>query len=176
MQVNWIEINLPFYISDPLLHSSFFSQNPYPDLTEKIKEKFGQTAQESAQSISSILIDPIFNEEESKFYLDKHREFVFKLASWELEHPEVKEWDRKRKLFVAELESKSFCGRQLNKPGTLIELDNDGIYLLGTHDFFGGVSSGDIDDIPDSAIVKRYAVVFDYESFLKIKCSCNCRE
>lgn len=51
----------------------------------------------------------------------------------------------------------SFCGQDLDQPGTIIQLEDSSVHLIGTMPY----------DLNRTAIVKRYAVLFDWEEFEK---------
>ena len=53
----------------------------------------------------------------------------------------------------------SFCGKKLNKPGTLIEMENGDVHLIGTINKEGGVCD-DCMDFHNNSIVARYKIVW----------------
>lgn len=92
-----------------------------------------------------------------------YREFVKNVNAWEYEQPEWIDWRIKCELLRAEERTKSFSGLNLNKPGTLIEINNNGSieqYLIGDVNTNRGVCD-DCTAFASDVIVLRYAIVFE---------------
>jgi hypothetical protein len=93
---------------------------------------------------------------------DKFHSFREKMDSWYEEQPEIKEYHLLMKEFQKEEKYKSFSGRGLNQPGTLIELEDDTIHFIGTINELGG-SCNDCTAFDSDTIIKRYSKVFDFK-------------
>lgn len=139
--MEWIEINLPFFIQDLELPIP-------PDLEQKAKEELGYC-------FSDICF--LSNNEEMKKKYDQY----FQWEEYQAEHIEylknldikTAEWEKSKKL--------SFCGSGLNIPGTLIEIKNNNEikeYLIGDIDPNGGQFQRN--EISLDAIVLRYKIVW----------------
>jgi hypothetical protein len=61
-----------------------------------------------------------------------------------------------------ETDKKSFCGRELNKPGTLVELEDGTIHLIGTINKHRGTCD-DCVAFDENVIIKRYATVIELD-------------
>lgn len=99
-----------------------------------------------------------------------HRTLSPKYYKWLEQQPEYQAWDKRESAAYErawiEHKQKSFCGRGLNVPGTLIELEDGSIHLIGSINTNGGVCS-DCVAFDESMIVKRYAVILDFNSMVK---------
>lgn len=85
-----------------------------------------------------------------------------KMCKWGDEQPEWKAWQKVREAFIAEQEKKSFTGRKLNLPGTLVEMEDGSIELIGTMNVIAGVCNDCVAFDRSDLIVKRYALVFPF--------------
>lgn len=162
MKLEWIECNLPWYATDDRKFP------PRPDFSEKEREIFGMTIEESRESISAkeyeFYTRCVANRKLKKYKnhpaipkVLKHQELVSKICAWNDLQPEWKEDSRQRDKINEEFNKKSFS-TSLLKPGTLFELEDDGgIFLIG--DFF----HDEYREIKNSDVVKRYAVLIDMD-------------
>ena len=53
----------------------------------------------------------------------------------------------------------SFCGQDLNQPGTIVELENGNRLLIGDINKLGGVCDDCQDEIRNETIIKRYVIL-----------------
>ncbi len=90
-----------------------------------------------------------------------HQALKEKVEAWEAFQPEVIEYHKKYNEFSILEKSKSFRGLKLNKPGTLIELENGSIELIGSINTSAGVCD-DCTSFDGGTIITRYAVVYDF--------------
>jgi len=157
MKINWIESNLPY---DGNYFDCMETEPEMPDLSEREKEVFGITWKEA----NDTMFEPSFNGTElvNEELLDKWNEWEDKYNEWEKQQPEIIEWQKKKDQHNKEFDSRSFQGRGLNKPGTLIELEDGTIHLIGTINKHRGVCD-DCTAFDIKTVVKRYAVLFDLE-------------
>jgi hypothetical protein len=94
-------------------------------------------------------------------------DFLTRYNAWLDEQPEMIEWNKQcdeiTKADDMVQNTKSFCGRGLNKAGVLIEIeDRSGKitqYLIGNINTLGGTC--DDCHIDEESVVKRYAVVWE---------------
>lgn len=144
MNLNWIEINLPWQTS--------YSSPEYPDTSSYEKEKFGYSIKELDQKYG--------NEYSSGEYWRLHDV----VAKWLEENPpkELLDYYDQDDKMQKENSLKCFCGLGLNNPGTLIELENGKLHLIGTINTNTGLCD-DCSAFDNSTIIKRYAVVFDFK-------------
>lgn len=180
---DWIELNLPYSYYECL-------ETPdLPDLDDRIKQKFGKLPKEvkvllkkpgepeyafqwEAFKKYSKVCD--MNEEELSKIDDEdiravlsYHAFRNEVDDWFSEQPEVVEWeslcDKLRKEHKEKMKSKSFSSLGLNKPGVLIEVEQDGKdvqYLIGDINTSCGVCD-DCVAFSDDTIVKRYKIVWE---------------
>jgi hypothetical protein len=181
--MDWIEINLPW-------HSYNYEDCPVrPTLTKKIKKEFGTTQDEAYKKLTkkdrkeyskysdeyddylrdnNLEVDD-FNEELRKLHGHipgvaktlAYRDLRSKIEAWENSQPEIIEFHNKLKAYNQTQEEKSFVGRKLNKPGTLIEVETNGKiqrYLIGDINTLRGVCD-DCVSFDNPTIVKRYKVI-----------------
>lgn len=92
---------------------------------------------------------------------DTYRASILKINAWTEEQPEWKAYVKDSALFSAQEDEKSFCGRGLANPGTVIELANGQIELIGSINESSGVCD-DCAAFDRYAVVKRYAVVYPF--------------
>jgi hypothetical protein len=145
--INWIDCGLPVFVSyDPEL--------AFPDTLKKEKEKFGMTFNEYIEKYH-----PLYNKKMDK---EKWQKIYKEYYSWIESLPEIIDYHNKHKIKEKELKNKSFCGKGLNKVGTLVELEDGSIHLIGSLDTNLGDDCRRL--LPVDTIVKRYAVVFDMEN------------
>lgn len=81
------------------------------------------------------------------------------------EYSDVKEYLRAQDELYANdkaMAAETFVGKGLARPGTVIELENGKIHVIGSINTVGGVCD-DCVDIRDSDIIVRYAVVYDWK-------------
>ena len=99
----------------------------------------------------------------------EYKAFEIKVQDWVHNHPKTKAFNKifyeTRENIKNKIKHLSFCGKDLNVPGTLVEFKksrNGKIHqmLLGNLDKNGGVSSYDFQVIKDNYIITRYKVVF----------------
>lgn len=182
MNIEWVDINLPWSVS-------YSSEDAFqsPDLSKKQQEVFGDSLKEWDEKlrkefyklcdlldeIIDSITDDVSNAEldkiESDFW-ESHKndpcvvakkfydEIQQKINEWWLEQPEWIEYERKKKEFFGN----SFTGQGLAKPGTLIELENGSIELIGSINRSAGVCD-DCVGFSSNTVIKRYAVVFPFE-------------
>ncbi len=199
----WIEINLPWNVSDPCPNLCA----PYPNLDDRVRAYFGYTQESLAKELfpglveyEDLLIHPLWQEyeqiredilysnetayvhdpeqdQEDKWtailqnnavmtvveYLQRIKE----IDAWIDEQPEIIAWHQENDRLWAEhgekQANKSFCGRNLNRPGVLIEFEENGQrfkHLIGEINQLGGVCD-DCRAFGDETIILRYRVIWD---------------
>lgn len=93
---------------------------------------------------------------------DAYIELRDKICEWSDEQPEWKAWQKVRAEFIAEEEKKSFTGRKLNVPGTIVEMEDGSIEFIGSMNAIAGVCNDCVAFERDNLIVKRYALVYPF--------------
>ena len=90
------------------------------------------------------------------------------LTAWEGQHPALlaywARYEAAEKAYKEAERQKSFCGRNLNVPGTLIEIqsgDTTKQMLIGDINCSGGQYSSEGDEIEGETMVLRYRVIWD---------------
>lgn len=178
---NWIEINLPWYV-----YSNYNDMPPLPDLFDREREVFGTTIEENREAIKKSfdiykeikrknLPEGSFASEEireqmKEKYQDNpdvilvlnHFDLDDRINEWYDEQPEVLAFNKLNKIYEDKLDEKSFTGRKLNKPGTLIELADGAIHLIGSINSAAGVCD-DCRAFTNDTIVKRYKVIYEWK-------------
>jgi hypothetical protein len=161
--INWIECNLPFYTYEPRVFPYPWDEEFYNKIHKLKCEKFGE----------EIILD--FNK--SIWHGNEDQEKLFKeICDFEENLPEVinrhnqieKDAEEFDKIELSKIID-SFCSLGLNKPGTLIQLENNSNYLIGDINKDGVIKSygsdfGD-DMIPHLNVIK-YAILFDYKNII----------
>ena len=92
---------------------------------------------------------------------DAYKDLQERVFTWSDEQPEWKAHSKAIEEYNALQDLKSFSGRKLNQPGTIIELENGQIELIGSINRSTGVCN-DCPAFDDDSIVKKYAVVFQF--------------
>ena len=176
--IEWIECNLPW-------QAPYWAETPdAPDLSEREREVFGFTNKEKEakvnwEEIMSLdyrmdigLEDSSWDEKERKKsekfkelqdtntnvkVMLEYKTFEEKYEEWWEKQPEIKSWIVECDSIEKEFErtKDGFCDRGLNKPGTLIELDNGKFHLIGSINSNRGICD-DCVAFDNSTIVKRY--------------------
>lgn len=185
---DWIEINLPWQINS--YRQPMLPQEDEEAINARGRILFGKTDTEASKSINS-LFDKFFEvkanlndvEKGNNFTADQFEEYVYNLhpeflpiKEFRLFRREYADWFDKQKESIAHFArikeyktieaQKSFCGRDLNKPGILIELEQDGQIkkmLIGEINSQAGLC-GCCGSIQDTDIVKRYKIVWSDET------------
>lgn len=85
-----------------------------------------------------------------------------RICKWSDDQPEWKAWQEIRKEFIAEEDKKSFTGRKLNVPGTIVEMEDGSIEFIGTMNVIAGVCNDCVAFERDDLLVKRYALVYPF--------------
>ena len=186
--MQWIDINLPWATSildDP-------EGPPWPITDAMYKAEFGTTPNRAYKKLTDADMDKFRTLE---FALMDEWEGDRPTEDYEAElerrHPDcaavqrvlayrrlnrrIRQWEDAHPLMVAhrqavaaqqaEMNLRSFSGRKLNRPGTLIEVEEDGkveTYLIGHVNTNRGVCD-DCTMFGPQAIVRRYAVVWVQE-------------
>ena len=86
-----------------------------------------------------------------------------KIRVWRLTHPAQVSYQQRWDALDKERTKTTFEGRDLNKPGTLIELADKSRHLIGSINPYGGVCD-DCTKFDGDAIVVRYAVLVDWQA------------
>jgi len=183
---DWIDINLPWaYYSRSELETDYPKA---PDFTKKIKKEFGTTANvehdkitrqefdrygtartQFAQKFGALstdeFLEKIAEEHPSIPAVQKvvaYHQLRRKIDQWQVQQPEFIAWRRAVDEWNHKEEQKSFCGRKLNQPGTLVEVrDDEGVkqYLIGEINTNAGVCD-DCTAFGNNAQVLRYKVIW----------------
>lgn len=191
---NWIEINLPWIFHSG---SDYYPERPNLDQEAKdrfdtLSEKFNSM---NTYALSTCLVryDEVFRDfmvskdcdddsiEEIwdkmlRLYPDddkikdaiEYKKFCLEYHEWQDTHPKMVEHHRKVKELSDQLNQKSFVGRRLARPGTLVEIEVDPTtgyckqYLIG-HIGECGYGEGDEMLFNQHSIVKRYKVIWKKE-------------
>jgi hypothetical protein len=153
MSAKWVKCGLPW---------TYYEDTDYPaapKLDKEIKAEFGKTPTEYYTYLCKT-----YGFETNKEYVKEskaYRRFCEKVRAWVKEQPATKKHQKELEAYNAELAKKSFCGRKLNQPGTLIEVKIDGELkqlLIGDINTLGGVCD-DCMDFGRDVIVVRYKVL-----------------
>lgn len=170
----WIEINLPWNT-----YVDYSDQPKIPDLSDREKEHFGNCEKElfiewKIEKLREDLALEINNyfktggaDYDAPEYLaiknspkySKLKEFKKLLSDrdiWDNEQPEYIEYTLDVKKFYHNHAQKSFTGRELDKPGTLVEFATGKQVLIGTYH--------NDDPIEMEDVVKRYKIVWTPEN------------
>jgi hypothetical protein len=177
---NWIELNLPFF------HIECFRPPRVPNLDKKAREHFGKLPDDMIKFGNErkffIKYDELrykleclgFKKDQIDEEMSKSKDVdVLKVLSylkfreeyhkWWCEQPRIINWRKRQEAAIKEYNEKikkmSFVGLGLNKPGVLIEVEDNrklAQYLIG-HIIF---DYEEPELFSSSAIVKRYKIVW----------------
>lgn len=155
--INWIECNLYFY----KLEMGYLDYSEAPDTHELAVEKFGQ------EQMDKYYNNINFNDPEQSKFNDRYFEWENNLSIIQQHWKCIEELEKE--FFIKEQErinaTKTFCGENLNIPGTLIELEDGSRYLIGDSTSEGVISGADYYNtmIPREVKVTRYAIIYTKE-------------
>lgn len=150
----WIKCNLPW-----TYHNDLSNLPEPPKFDKQIKKLFGKTINEVYKELPKA--DYTNPSKEYKAASRKYRAFAHKVQAWVKEQPESKAYNEAMKRIDEEDAKKSFCGRGLNKPGTMIEISDEEDkrqLLIGDVNCLGGVCD-DCMGFSKDVIVLRYSPV-----------------
>ena len=164
MKREWIKCGLPWnYYGD-------WGKMPSPpNLSKEEKKEFGQTQAQAYKEFEKFYKDckktgglnKVVDSKEFKAAQRKYKKFCEKVREWLKNHPLWLEYQENIKRYDDEIGKKSFCGKGLNKPGTMIEIKvgNDLRQLLiGDVNVLGGVCD-DCMMFDNDVIILRYKVL-----------------
>jgi len=160
----WIKCGLPW-----TFYGDWKDMPSPPLLKNEMKKEFGKTTEQAYKEFDSLLGGARFNTPEYERIV-KTKEYKAAERKYKKFSKKVQEWMKTQPAWVAyktQIEindkaerQKSFCGKELNKPGTLVEiLDNKELkqYLIGDINSLGGVCD-DCMGFSKNAVVVRYKV------------------
>lgn len=156
MNNRWIKCGLPWtYYGD-------WTTLPKPPMFNKqVKKLFGKTVAQAYGSIPGVNDGGLdLKSKEYKAAVKAYKAFREKVEAWIKEQPETKAYSESVKKMNEVEKQKSFCGMELNKPGTLIEILDNKILkqlLIGDINSLGGVCD-DCMGFSKDAVVVRYKV------------------
>jgi len=162
--MNWIKCNLPW-----TFYNWVGGPKP-PSLNKEIKKEFGKTQAQAYEKLEKMFGGAKYATKEyeaiikSKAYnaaKKEYKQFSLEVNTWMKDQPIWVEYQHKLKVYDEGIKKKSFCGRELNKPGTLIEILDDKAlkqYLIGDINILGGVCD-DCMGFSKEAIVVRYKIL-----------------
>lgn len=171
--ITWIKLGIPWLTRTP-------ETPPPPNLDDKVRAKFGMTARESSDSVRDIfdllaadhqLTEHDLSEtQQSRFRF--HVDLIEQINNFIQDDPEHVEHRKTVDGIFAKWFAESFCGRKLNKTGTLVKIRENPtgelqVYLLGTINCIGGMDDGYLAFSPLS-IVEEYALIPDYETVVAL--------
>jgi hypothetical protein len=168
----WININLPWSVSVSPETPEF----PHDIINPRAKIKFGKTKFEARDSLADLTLEfntlcyvaKDYDKEKNKLYKTKKfkplldlNNFLNDYEDWLDKQPEIISWNKgcDDAYLNARVKEKglSFCGKGLNKPGTMVEVDGKK-YLIGDINANRGVCD-DCAAFTSDSIVKRYKVI-----------------
>lgn len=162
---NWIKCGLPW-----TFYGDYKDAPQPPNLKKDEKKEFGKTTEQAYKELTKMLggakystpeYEAIVNGKEYKAAQRKYKKFADKVREWMKDHPAWIQYQIASKSYSECETSKSFCGRELNKPGTLIEVLQNGEkcqFLIGDINTLGGVCD-DCMGFSKDAVVVRYKVI-----------------
>ncbi len=188
MTSEWIEVNLPWDFS-----SSFEDEPPMPNLSVKEKEHFGVAFDELREKLQIDALEEEFesyaehimvsegiqpysqqsysSRNSSRVEFEKLNPALIEYRNkceerdvWEKSQPEFLAWKEELAAFREKEKEMSFVGRGLAKPGTLVELSDGKIELLGTMNCIGG-GCDHCSLVSRETIIKRYKIAYDFLLF-----------
>jgi hypothetical protein len=156
--INWIEINLPWYKS--------VDYPAVPNLSQREKETFGKSGDEYRKEITideKLNLLSILDIDSDIVAIKEYDSFRVKVDVWYESQPEMIQWRKDLALAIEKAKEESFSQKELNNPGTLIQMENGDIHLIGSINALSGVCD-DCCEFEKDAIVKRYAILIDLEN------------
>lgn len=187
--VNWIDINLPwrddFYSEDgpkmpdlqererevfgiSLKESEETNQHhfeAYSELLDKLRALQVEVGFDFSPGSECNRIEEEFwsehGRDECVLIKKMHLVLEEKIIPWSNEQPEWKAYSKAVDEYSAKQKLNSFTGRGLNKPGTIIEMADGSIELIGTINDIAGICN-DCVRFEREEVVVRYAVVYPF--------------
>lgn len=164
MNNRWIKCGLPWNY-----YGGWENSPTPPNLSKYEKKEFGQTTVEAYKELEKHYkgckkpsdYDKVSATKEFKAAQRKYRNFCKKVNEWIKTHPLWLTYQEQIKQYDADEGQKSFCGKKLNKPGTLVEMrigKELKQLLIGDLNILGGVCD-DCMMFPKDAVVVRYKVL-----------------
>ena len=155
-KIKWKDVNLPWSDSGAYDYATMPKE---PDISDRTREKFGMTEHEAFQKY--IL------EDKRDFKDPEYRKLSDSISDWKHEQPEYVEWHKSCDKWYAQQDqikkdNPTFRSLGLNKPGTLIKLEDDSIHLIGSINEIAGVCD-DCVEFNSKTIIKEYAVVYEWK-------------
>jgi hypothetical protein len=133
------------------------------DLDEK---EYYEYCEKRDETIKDAMIELSKTDPKIKAKLDWHK-FRDEYDVWADEQEEMIAWAKRQNDFLSSKKEKgiklSFRGAGLNVPGTLIQLSNGSIELIGTINQLSGVCDC-CSAFDSNMIVRRYAILFDWKA------------
>jgi hypothetical protein len=126
MSNKWIKCGLPW-----TFYGDYKDAPKSPDLKKETKKEFGKSIEQAYKELENTLggakySSPEYNEivksKEYKAAQRKYKKFADKVRDWMKDQPAWIAYLDAIKTYHYGEDQKSFCGRQLNKPGTIIEV------------------------------------------------------
>lgn len=161
----WIKCNLPW-----VYYSDGRDSPQAPDLKREVLKAFHTNETKEYRKLTCMLgnakwgtakYDEITSSKEYKAEQKKYKKFCDKVRVWREIQPAWTEYKEKYIEWEKANNQKSFCGRKLNQPGTLIEILDDKklkYFMIGDINILGGVCD-DCMGFSKDAIVARYKVL-----------------
>ena len=168
MSNRWIKCGLPW-----TNHGNWDKTPAPPNLNKEEKKEFGKTTEQAYKELYALLggatygtpaYEKIVKSKEYKTAQKKYKNFADKVRAWMQNQPAWIDYQEVLKAWSDCESQKSFCGKGLNKPGTLVEvLDNKELkqHLIGDINTLGGVCD-DCMGFSKDAVVVRYKVLGDW--------------
>ena len=157
----WIKCGLPWQY-----HGDWMDYPSVPDLHKEEKKQFGTTTTAAYKELEKFYkgckkpaeYDAVTKTKDAQ---KKYKKFADQVRDWMKNHPLWLEYQEDMKRYNKEIGEKSFCGKGLNRPGTIIEVKSGkelDHLLIGDINKLGGVCD-DCMNFDSKAIVVRYKVL-----------------
>jgi hypothetical protein len=165
MNNKWIKCGLPW-----TFYRDWKDAPTPPSFKKEEKKEFGKTTEQAYKELEKMLggakyatpkYDKVVKGKEYKAAQRKYKRFADEVREWMKTHPLWLKYQEDMKAYGAEEGKKSFCGRELNKPGTLIEVrvgKEVTQFLIGDINTLAGVCD-DCMGFGRDAIVVKYKVL-----------------
>lgn len=162
MSNRWIKCGLPW-----TYHGDWKDVPQPPNLKKEEKKEFGQTTEQAYKELvkalngakyATVEYEEVVKSKEYKAIQRKYKKFCDKVREWMKSHPLWLIYQEQIKAYNEGETNKSFCGRKLNTPGTVVEiLDNKVLkqFVIGDINTLGGVCD-DCMGFGKDAVVVRY--------------------
>ncbi len=148
----WIKCGLPW-----TYYGDWEDAPQSPSFKKEVKKQFGKTEEQAYKELLKV------TGKGAKKAQKEYRDFCQKVREWTKNQPAWVDYQEALAAWNKEESQKSFCGKKLNIPGTLVEIQDGKVlkqFLIGDINTIGGVCD-DCMGFGKDAVVVKYKVLHE---------------